>query len=183
MLSRQNTKGLARWKPLLALPLALGLVLAFAESRTVVKTDPGAAALSGQEKVEKGGAPAKMSEEEMIKALQEKTQKLQDMKQKNEQMLAKLKEKLHETSDAAEQEKIQAEIKDQKAMSLEIGAKECLLTAKKAELALAKETDPAKKADLQKKMEELQAKAKDLALKAETVRNAEPGVEKKVEKK
>ena len=36
MLSKQETKGLARWKPLLILPLALVFVLAFAESRTVV---------------------------------------------------------------------------------------------------------------------------------------------------
>jgi hypothetical protein len=105
------------------------------------------------------------------------------MKQKNEQMLAKLKEQLGATSDKAEQEKIQAAIKDQKVLSLEIEAKGCLLAAKKAEIALAVETDAAKRADLQKKMEELQAKAKDLVLKAESVRGAELGEEKKVEKK
>lgn len=184
MISRHDTKGLARWKPLLALPLALALVLAFAESRTVVKADPGAAALqSGQEKVEKGAAPAKMTEEEMIKALQEKMHQLEDMKLKNEQMLAKLKEKLGATDDKAVQEKIRAEIKDQKALSLEIGAKECSLQAKKAELALNKETDQGKRADLEKKIAELQAKAKDMAKKAETVRNADPGVEMKVVKR
>jgi len=184
MLSKQDTRGLARWKPLLALPLVLVLILAFAESRTVVKADPGAAAVqSGPEKVKKDGPPPQMTDEEKLKALQEKSLQLKEMKQKNEQMLAKLKEQLGATSDKAEQEKIQAEIRAQKAMSLEIEAKGCLLAAKKAELALAGETDAAKRADLQKKMEELQAKAKDLALKAETVRNAELGVEKTAEKK
>ncbi|MCK7518201.1 MAG: hypothetical protein MZV64_11010 [Ignavibacteriales bacterium] len=37
MLTKQETKGLARWKPLFILPLAVVLVLAFAESKTVVQ--------------------------------------------------------------------------------------------------------------------------------------------------
>ena len=44
MLSKQETKGLARWKPLLILPLAVAFVLAFAESRTVVQAGPAAVA-------------------------------------------------------------------------------------------------------------------------------------------
>jgi hypothetical protein len=190
MLSRQQTKGLSRWKPLLILPLAAVLVLAFAEARTVVKADPGAAAmLSGQEKVEKSAPPAKLSEEEMAKALQAKMLQIKDMKLKNEQTLAKLREQLEATSDKAEQEKIQEAMKEQKLMALDIGAKERMLQMKKAELALAKETDPAKKAGLEAKMKELQVEAEDYAKKAETVRSTMSGpkkekpAEKKIEKK
>ncbi len=41
MLTKQETKGLARWKPLFILPLAVVLVLAFAESKTVIQPSPG----------------------------------------------------------------------------------------------------------------------------------------------
>jgi hypothetical protein len=192
MLSQQETRGLARWKPLLILPLALALVLAFAESRTIVKEGPGtagSAVQSGQEGAGKGGgAPAKQSEEDIIKAYQEKMQQIQDMKQKNAQMLAKLHAKLDETTDAAAREELQADLKEQKVLSLEIGAKERLLQTKKLEYALNKETDAAKKADIEKKIEQLRAEAADLAKKADFVRNAAPGPEKsapekKVEKK
>ncbi len=185
MLSKQETKGLARWKPLLALPLALALVLVFAESRTVVQAAPGAAMQNGQDTAAKGGgAPAKQSEEEMAKAFQDKTLKLEQMKQKNAETMAKLKARLDETTDAAEREKIQAEMKEQKVLSLEIGAKERMLQTKKLEYALNKETDAAKKADIEKKIEQLRAEAEELAKKAEAVRNATPGVEKPaVEKK
>ena len=37
MLTKKQTRGLARWKPLFILPLAVVLVLAFAESKTVVQ--------------------------------------------------------------------------------------------------------------------------------------------------
>jgi hypothetical protein len=181
MLSRQQTKGLSRWKPLLILPLAMALVLAFAEARTVVKADPGAAAaLSGQEKVEKGSAPAKMTEEEMAKALQNTMQQLQEMKKKNAEVLAKLEAKLKEAPDAAAKEKVLAAMKEQQVMALEIGAKERTLQMKKAEFALSKETDPAKKADLEAKLKELQSEAEKFAKKAESLREAEI---KKVEKK
>jgi hypothetical protein len=189
MLSKQETKGLARWKPLLALPLALALVLVFAESRTVVKAAPGAAVQNGQDTAAKGGgAPAKQSEEEMAKAFQDKTLKLEQMKLKNAETMAKLKARLDETTDAAEREKIQAEMKEQKVLSLEIGAKERMLQAKKLEFEMSKETDAAKKADLEKKLAQLKAEADEYAKKAEAVRNAtlgveKPAAEKKVEKK
>jgi len=192
MLSRQETKGLARWKPLLALPLALALVLVFAESRTVVKQGPGAppaSVQSGQEGAAKaGGAPVKLSEEEMAKALKDKMLKLEQMKQKNAEEMAKLKARLDETTDAAEREKIQAEMKEQKVLSLEIGAKERMLQMKKVEFAMSKETDAAKKADLEKKLAQLKVEADEYAKKAEAVRNAtlgveKPAAEKKVEKK
>ena len=182
MLSKQETRGLARWKPLLVLPLALALVLAFAESRTIVKEGPGtvaAAVLSGQEGAGKGGgAPAKQSEEDIIKAYQEKMQQLQDMKQKNAEMLAKLQAKLDETTDAAAREKVQADLKAQKVLSLEIGAKERMLQTKKLEYALNKETDAAKKADIEKKIEQLRAEAEEMVKKAEATRNATTGTEK-----
>jgi hypothetical protein len=186
MLSKQETKGLARWKPLLVLPLALGLVLALAESRTIVKEGPGAvpaAIQSGQDGAAKAGTPAKQSEEEMVKAYQWKMQQIQEMKQKNAETLAKLQAKLGETTDAADREKLQAEMKDQKVLSLEIGAKERMLHVKKLEYELSKETDTAKKADLEKKIEQLKAEAADLAKKADTVRNATVGVEKPAVKK
>lgn len=185
MLSRQETRGLARWKPLLALPLALALVLVFAESRTVVKAAPGASVQSGQAGAAKvGGAPVKQSEEEMAKAFQDKMLKLEQMKQQNAEEMAKLKVRLDETTDAAEREKIQAELKSQKVLSLEIGAKERMLQMKKVEFAMSKETDAAKKADLEKKLAQLKAEADDYLKKAEFVRNASPGVEKQaVEKK
>jgi hypothetical protein len=184
MLSKQETKGLARWKPLLALPLALVLALALAESRTIVKEGRVPAAIqSGQEGAAKTGAPAKQSEEEMVKAYQWKMQQIQEMKQKNAETLAKLQAKLEETTDAADREKLQAEMKDQKVLSLEIGAKERMLHVKKLEYELSKETDTAKKADLEKKIEQLKAEAADLAKKADTVRNATAGVEKQAVKK
>ena len=80
-------------------------------------------------------------------------------------------------------------MKEQKLMALDIGAKERMLQMKKAEIALAKETDPAKKAGLEAKMKELQVEAEDYAKKAETVRSTmsgpkkEKAAEKKIEKK
>jgi hypothetical protein len=189
MLSRQQTKGLSRWKPLLILPLAVALVLAFAEARTVVKADPGAAAMqSGQEKLEKSGTQAKPTEEEMVKALQEKMKQLQDMKTKNTEMMAKLEAKLKEAPNDEAKEMVLAKMKEQKVMALEIGAKERMLQMKKAELALTKETDPATKAELKAKMKELQVEAENYAKKAEALREAEvkkakAAAEKKVEKK
>ncbi len=191
MLSKQETKGLARWKPLLILPLAMALVLVFAESRTVVKEGPDgqhASVQSGQEGPGKGGgAPAKQTEEEMAKALKEKMFQLQDMKKKNEETMAKLEQKLAEAPDAAIKEKILAAMKDQKIMALEIGAKERTLLMKKIDLELSRETDAAKKADLEKKLEQVKAEAEEYAKKAEAVRKAEgtekPAGEKKVEKK
>jgi len=190
MLSRQETKGLARWKPLLILPLALGLVLAFAESRTVVKEVPDAGAALQSAQKEKGpdtGKPV-LSEDEMVKALKEKMVQLEDMKKKNVETMAKLEQKLASAPDAAAKEAILAKMQEQKVMSLEIGAKERMLQSKKVEMALNKETDAAKKAELESKLKELQIEADKYLKKAESVRNSaaekeKQAAEKKAEKK
>jgi hypothetical protein len=186
MLSRRETKGLARWKPLLVLPLAVALVLVFAESRTVVKEGPAAIAAPSS------AAPPsqEMSEEEMAKALKEKALQLEEMKKKNAETMAKLEQKLKEAPDAADKEKCLAAMKEQKVMALEISAKECMLQAKKLELALNKVTDAAKKAELEKKLQELKVKTEECLKKAQVAREASMGLEKekahaekKVEKK
>jgi hypothetical protein len=155
MLTKQETKGLARWKPLLILPLAVALVLAFAESRTVIK--------EGQEQT--GGSKAatqeRSSDEQMLKALQEKTAQLQLMKQKLSQAMADLDAKLKETNDPADKERIQAEMRSVKAKSLEVQAKALMLEAKGTELALKNESDPAKKVELEHKLQELKVKLGD----------------------
>jgi hypothetical protein len=189
MLSKQQTKGLARWKPLLALPLAVALVLVFAESRTVVKEGPAVVAAPSSAAV---APPSQETSEEakMAQALKEKMLQLEEMKQKNAQMMAKLEEKLKEAPDAAAKEKILAAMKEQKVMSFEIGAKERSLQMKKLEFALNNETDPEKKADLEKKLEQVKAEADEYMKKAQVAREAAVGLEKekaaaekKVEKK
>ena len=190
MLSRQETKGLARWKPLLILPLALALVLLFAESRTVVKEGPdvGAALQSAQkEKGPETGKPV-LTEDEMIKALKEKMVQLEDMKKKNTETMAKLEQKLASAPDAAAKEAILDKMQEQKVLSLELGAKERMLQSKKVELALNKETDAAKKAELESKLKELQIEADKYMKKAESVRNGavqkeKQAADKKAEKK
>jgi hypothetical protein len=184
MLSKQETKGLARWKPLLALPLAMALVLVFAESRTVVMEGP--AAITAPSSAVP--APQTMSEEEMAKALKEKMLQIEEMKQKNAQVMAKLEQKLKEAPDAAAKEKVLAAMKDQKVMALEIGAKERSLQMKKLEYALNKETDAAKKANLAEKLEQVKAETEEYMKKAEALRKAEVkkvkiAEEKKAEKK
>ncbi len=191
MLSKPKTRGLARWKPLLILPLALGLVLAFAESRTVVVESPAVLAAPAQsvqkDKVPDVGKPV-LSEDEMVKALKEKMAQLEDMKKKNTEMLAKLEQKLQSAPDAAVKEKVLAAMTEQKVLSLEIGAKERMLQSKKVELALNKETDAAKKAELESKLKQLQIEADKYMKKAESVRNGaaekeKQAAEKKAEKK
>ena len=189
MLSKQQTRGLARWKPLLALPMAVALVLVFAESRTVVKEGPAVVAAPSSAA---GAPPSQETSEEakMAQALKEKMAKLEEMKQNNAETMAKLKAKLEEAPDAAAKEKILAAMQEQKVMSLEISAKERTLQMKKLEFALTKETDAAKKAELEKKLEQVKAEADMFMKKAEVARNATVGVEKekaaaekKVEKK
>lgn len=193
MLSKQETKGLARWKPLLILPLALVLVLVFAESRTVVREGPAAGAALQSAQKEKGpdvGKPV-LSEDEMVKALKEKMAQLEDMKKKNAETMAKLEHKLASAPDAAAKEAIMAKMQEQKIAALEIGAKERMLQSKKVELALNRETDAAKKAELESKLKELQIEADKYLKKAESVRNgaaekekqAKEAAEKKAEKK
>ncbi|HSA94733.1 MAG TPA: M56 family metallopeptidase [Acidobacteriota bacterium] len=188
MLSKQQTKGLARWKPLLVLPLAVALVLVFAESRTVVREGPAA----GVAPMSASGAPPsqEMSEEEMAKALKEKMLQLEDMKKKNAETMAKLEQKLKEAPDAAAKEKVQAAMQEQKVMALDLGVKERSLKMKKLEYALNKETDPAKKTDLEHQLQVLHVETDELMKKAEVARNAKPGLEKekaaaekKIEKK
>jgi hypothetical protein len=169
MLSKQETKGLARWKPLLILPLAVAFVLAFAESRTVVQTGPAAVAAPSS-------APApsqELSEEEMAKALKEKAAKLEEMKKDSAEKMAQLKAKLEETTDPEIKAKIMAAMKEHQIMSLEIGAKERMLKMKSLEMAMAKEGDAAKKAELEKKLQTLKTESEEYLKKAEQVRKAD----------
>jgi hypothetical protein len=176
MLSKQQTKGLARWKPLLILPLAVVLVLAFAESRTIVKPDPAAPSVQEQ----KGGGKPTLTEEEMAKALQEKMLQLDQMKQKNTEIIAKLEQKLAETSDAAEKEKIKLVLQDQTIEALDISVQRNSLLIKKIEFILEKETDPAKRADLEKKLEDVKADSERARQKAEDIRKAMAGPGRKL---
>jgi hypothetical protein len=186
MLSKEETKGLARWKPLLILPLALALVLAFAESRTVIQTDPAVVVAQAQDQSGQKGGQQSLSEEEMDKALKQKALQLEDMKKKNAEMMAKLKQELDQAADEATKEKIQTAMKEQKVMSLEIGAKERMLESKKLEYALQKETNAPKKAALEHKIQVLITESQEYMKKAEELRKAggaEKAPEKKVEKK
>jgi len=179
MLTKQETKGLARWKPLLILPLAVAFVLAFAESRTVVQPGPvtvaapSAAPMPSQE----------LSEEEMAKALKEKAGQLEETKKLNAEKIAKLKEKLEATTDPAVKAKIIAALQEQKMMSLEIGAKERMLQMKKLEMAMAKEGDSVKKAELEKKLQVMKAESEEYLKKVEQVRKAEEKAKQAAEKK
>lgn len=171
MLSKQQTKGWARWKPLWILPLAVVFVLAFAESRTVVVQE-------AQETVKATPAekamPAKeMSEEEKMEALKEKWVKLEAMKKENTEALDMLKKKLDETTDLAVKEKIMSKIKEQKLLFLEIGAKERMLHMKKIEMLLAKEIDAGKKAELEKKLKQLQIENDEYMKKVEQIHKTE----------
>ncbi|NLH77601.1 MAG: hypothetical protein GX465_11240 [Acidobacteria bacterium] len=154
MLTKPQTKGWGRWKPLFLLPLAVVLVLAFAESRTVVQPGPGPALASAQDDA---GKPAQTSEEELDKALKDKVAQLGEMKKKNDEMTAKLKDKLAATTDEAVRAKIVEALKDEQLKALEIGLKERSLQMKKVEWEMNKAGDPAAKADLEKKLAQLKA--------------------------
>jgi hypothetical protein len=187
MLSRQETKGLARWKPLLILPLAVVVVLAFAESRTVVRSEPSAGPVSiqaGQESAGKGGGkPVQLSDEEMAKALKEKSAKIEEMKKLNAETMSKLKVQLEAATSDEEKAKIRDEMQKQKLMSLELGSKERMLQMKKLEMAMVKETDEAKRAELEKKLQTLEAENADAQKKVEEVRKAEEKAKQASEKK
>jgi hypothetical protein len=186
MLSRQETKGLARWKPLLILPLAVILVLAFAESRTVVQAGPAvtqAPARAAQETADKGAKAATLSEEEMAKALKQKAAQLEEMKKLNTEKMAKLKAKLEAATDPDAKAKIKAAMQQEKILSLEIGAKERTLKMKSVEMALAKQSDPAKKAEMEKKLQALKTEADQYLQKLEQVRKAEEKAKQAEEKK
>jgi hypothetical protein len=175
MLSRQETKGLARWKPLLILPLALVFVLAFAESRTV-------GAPSGQEAV-KPAPVEEPTEEEFMKGLKESWAKLEQMKKKNTDMLEMLKKKLEETSDSAVHKELEIKIMEQKILALQIEVKGRHLKMKKLEYMLNQETNPDKKAQLEEKLTQLKTEADENLKKLESLGGKGLQVkEKKVEK-
>jgi bla regulator protein blaR1 len=169
MLSKQETKGLARWKPLLILPLAVGFVLAFAESRTILQ--PGPAAVVAP--LTAASPSQELSDEEMAKALKEKLAKLEEMKKAQSEKMADLKAKLEETTDPDAKAKIMALMKEGKLKSLEFGAKERGLKAKALELAMAKENDADKKAEMAKKLEVLKAEGEEYQKKLAEVSKAE----------
>jgi len=169
MLSKQETKGLARWKPLLILPLAMALVLAFAESRTVAQ--PGPAAVTTP--VSAPAPSQELSDEQMAKALKEKEAKLEEMKKNSAEKMAQLKAKLEETTDPETKAKIEAALKEHVLMSLDIGAKERQLKMKSLEMAMAKEGDAAKKAECEKKLQALKAESEEYLKKAEQIRKAD----------
>ncbi|MHB8093677.1 MAG: M56 family metallopeptidase [Candidatus Aminicenantales bacterium] len=155
MLSKQETRGLARWKPLLILPLALVFVLAFAESRTIVVPEAQEAVqASPAGKTVPVGEP---TEEEMIKAFKETSAKLEEMKKKGAAEMDMLKKKYEETTDPAVKEKILSEVEENKLLFLEIGAKERMIQMRKLEWALGKETDTKQKAEMEHKLQQLRA--------------------------
>jgi len=169
MLTTQETKGLARWKPLLILPLAVAFVLAFAESRTVVEPGPSVIAAASAAP----GLSQETSAEETARVLKEKMTQLEDMKKKNAEKLALLKEKFESTTDPDIQAKIAEAMKDQKLMSLEIGAKERMIQMKKLELEMSKEDDAVRKAEMEKKLLQLKAESEDYLKKVEQLRKQE----------
>ena len=175
MLTKQESKGLTRLKPLLILPLALVLVLAFAESKTVVRDDQTAEKGS----VKSGTAVQKVSEEE----LKAKFEKLEKMKDENIKKTEILKEKLASTSDPDTQAKFKALLKEQKLMAMEIEAKGMLLQMAQAELVVAKETNAEKKAELIAKLAEMKAKEELLMKQLEEAKNGEAKGKEKKEKK
>jgi len=154
MLSRKESKGWTRWKPLWLLPLAIVVVLAFAESRTVVQPGPAQEAVQAQEASKaEVGVPV---DDEMI-ALKEKWLKLEDMKKQNEARIEELKAKFEKAAIDEDKIKIKALLKEEKMKSMELEAKGRMLSMKKLEIAIARETDSAKKDELTKKLEQLAA--------------------------
>jgi len=155
MLSRNESKGWARWKPLWLLPLALFLVLAFAESRTVVQAGPVQEAVKAQEAAKAETAPP--SDEEMEAALKEKLAKLAEMKKKNADTIEALKAKYEQATGEDDKIKIKQLLKEESLKAKEIEAKGRMLSMKKLELAINRETDPAKKEELKMKLEQMAA--------------------------
>jgi hypothetical protein len=178
MLSKTEAKGLARLKPLLILPLALVLVLAFAESRTVVQA-PGPAAVAAQEKG--GGPPSaqEKSEEEVARKIKQAGEKLEQVKKDNDLKISDIKAMLEKTNDPAEKEKLMQLLNQEKIKSVEISMKARSLSMKKLELALAKETDAAKRDELKKKLEQLKVENEESALKLGKVKQDNQSAEKK----
>jgi len=154
MLSRKESHGWTRWKPLWLLPLALALVLAFAESRTVVQPGPAQDTVKAQEAAKaEQGVPV---DEEMA-ALKEKWAKLEAMKKESSARIEALKEKYEAAASEDDKLKIKQLLKEELLKSQEIEAKGRMLSMKKLEYAIAHETDPAKKDMLLKKLEQMKA--------------------------
>ena len=95
------------------------------------------------------------------------------LSKKNAEKLALLKEKLESTTDPDIQAKIAEAMKDQKLMSLEIGAKERMIQMKKLELEMSKEDDAVRKAEMEKKLLQLKAESEDYLKKVEQLRKQE----------
>ncbi|MBN2206681.1 MAG: hypothetical protein JW742_04695 [Candidatus Aminicenantes bacterium] len=149
MLSRKESQGWARWKPIWLLPLAVVLVLAFAESRTVVQPGPVQETMKPQEAA-KPETP--VSDGEMLAALRAKFAKLEAMKKENGAKIEELKAAYEKAATEEERIEVKALLKKEHLKSQEIQKKGQMLSMKKLELAIARETDPAKKADLEKKL-------------------------------
>ncbi len=174
MLSKQDSKGLVRLKPLLILPLALMLVLAFAESKTVVKADE--ALLAPQE----SAAAAQQNEEELIKKLKQKWAELEDMKQKNGEKIEILKTKLESTSDPDTKTKLKAMLSEEMLKSVELDKTKVNLEMKKAEIALNQTVDAEEKMVLKQRLKELQVVNEEVTKKIEEMKKAN-GKEKEKE--
>jgi len=184
MLSRKESKGWTRWKPLWLLPLALALVLAFAESRTVVQAGPAQETVKAQEGAKAEAAPV---DEEMA-ALKEKWAKLEDLKKQNQATIEELKAKFERATTDEEKLKIKKLLRDEKFKSMEIDSKGRQLSLRKLEIAIARETDPAKKEQLLKKFEQVKSENADFEKKLEVTKQYEEGTKaaedkKKAEKK
>jgi BlaR1 peptidase M56 len=177
MLTRKKSKGWTRVKPLLILPLAALLLLAFAEAKVVVQ--PGPEAVLPQTKTASNPpAHKEMSEEEIIKALKEKSAKLAQMREENKAKIAELKAALESSTDG-DKARLKEELKAAEITSLEIDRKEIMLHMKKLELAMGKETDPAKLQELKKKGAELKAKDVECAQKLAELKPADAETKKK----
>jgi hypothetical protein len=154
MLSRQESAGWTRLKPLWILPLAVILVLAFAGTRTVIQAGPVPGAVMAQDKV---AADAKApSDEEMMAALKEKGAKLEAMKKESAARLEGLKAKYEAAATDEDKAKIKAllEVEEKKLQEIEVKGR--LLSMKKLEIAIARETDLVKKDELKKTLEQME---------------------------
>ena len=176
MLSRKESKGLARLKPLLLLPLALVLVLAMAEPRAVFQSGPEpekAAVTQASSSTQAASSTQEKSEEEIAAELKLKFEKLVQLKEKNNTKLSYLKALYEKTNDPAKKEELLKAIQEHKVMAMEIRQKEGHLQMKNLEMALAKESDSAKKDELEKKLKDLQAQSEELSKKLSQVKEAE----------
>ena len=185
MLSCEESKGLARLKPLLLLPLALVLVLALAEPRTVLQSgpEPEKATAAQASSSTQAASSTQKSEDEIAAELKQKFEKLAQIKETNKAKLSDLKALYDTTEDPAKKEELLKAIQEQKILALEIGQKEGLLHMKKLELVLAKETDSAKRDELQKKLEHLKMQSEDLSKKLSQVKEAEQKTSQKESEK